>query len=221
MLLDAEDAETGERMTDQEVLDEVKTVFAAGHETTANALTWTWLLLSEHPEAGEELRAELDAVLDGRPPTLADVPNLHYTRQVFDEVLRLYPPVPALVRRVIRATTLGSYEIPANSRALISIYNIHRHPGFWEEPTSFEPERFSPEHRASHHDLAYMPFGAGQHKCIGNNFALMEGPLLLAMIAQRYELGLVPKRPVEREVAVTMRPREGLYVRLRPRWGIA
>src|SRR5919202_5574429 len=221
MLLDAEDAETGERMTDQEVLDEVKTVFAAGHETTANALTWTWLLLSEHPEAGEKLRTALDAVLDGRPPTLADVPNLHYTRQVFDEVLRLYPPVPALVRRVIRATTLGGYEIPANSRALISIYNIHRHPGFWEEPTSFEPERFSPEHRASHHDLAYMPFGAGQHKCIGNNFALMEGPLLLAMIAQRYELGLVPKRPVEREVAVTMRPREGLYVRLRPRWGIA
>src|SRR5919202_3129089 len=221
MLLDAEDAETGERMTDQEVLDEVKTVFAAGHETTANALTWTWLLLSEHPEAGEELRAELDAVLDGRPPTLADVPNLHYTRQVFDEVLRLYPPVPALVRRVIRATTLGSYEIPANSRALISIYNIHRHPGFWEEPTSFEHERFSPERRASHHDLAYMPFGAGQHKCIGNNFALMEGPLLLAIIAKRYELDLAPERPMEREVAITMRPKEGLYVRLRPRLGIA
>ena len=217
MLLEAEDAETGERMTDQEVLDEVKTVFAAGHETTANALTWTWLLLSEHPEAGEKLRAELDAVLDGRPPTLADIPNLHYTRQVFDEALRLYPPVPALVRRVIRATTLGGYEIPANSRALISIYNLHRHPGFWEEPTRFEPERFSPERRASHHDLAYIPFGAGQHKCIGNNFALMEGPLLLAMIAQRYELDLVPERPVEREVAVTMRPREGLYVRLRLR----
>ena len=217
MLLDAEDAETGERMTDQEVLDEVKTVFAAGHETTANALTWTWLLLSEHPEAGEKLRAELDAVLDGRPPTLADVPNLHYTRQVFDEALRLYPPVPALVRRVIRATTLGGYEIPANSRALISIYNLHRHPGFWEEPIRFEPERFSPERRASHHDLAYIPFGAGQHKCIGNNFALMEGLLLLAMIAQRYELDLVPERPVEREVAVTMRPREGLYVRLRLR----
>src|ERR671932_2506759 len=221
MLLDAEAAETGKRMTDQEVLDEVKTVFAAGHETTANALTWTWFLLSEHPEAGEKLRAEVDAVLDGRPPTLADVSNLHYTRQVFDEAMRLYPPVPALVRRVIRATTLGGYEIPANSRALISIYNIHRHPGFWEEPTRFEPERFSPERRASHHDLAYMPFGAGQHKCIGNNFALMEGPLLLAMIAQRYELDLVPERPVEREVAVTMRPRAGLYVRLRPRWGIA
>src|SRR5919202_1996996 len=221
MLLDAEDAETGERMTDQEVLDEVKTVFAAGHETTANALTWTWLLLSQHPEVGEKLKTELDTALGGHTPISANVPNLRYTKQVFDEVLRLYPPVPALVRRVIRATTLGGYEIPANSRALISIYNIHRHPGFWEEPTSFEPERFSPEHRASHHDLAYMPFGAGQHKCIGNNFALMEGPLLLAMIAQRYELGLVPKRPVEREVAVTMRPREGLYVRLRPRWGIA
>jgi cytochrome P450 len=219
MLLEAEDAETGERMTDQEILDEVKTVFAAGHETTANTLTWTWLLLSEHPEVGEKLRAELEAVLDGRPPTLADVPDLHYTSQVFDEALRLYPPVPALVRRAIRETTLGGYDIPANSRALIGIYNIHRNPAFWEEPARFEPERFSPERRASHHDLAYIPFGAGQHKCIGNNFALTEGPLLLAMIAQRYELDLVPERPVEREVAVTMRPKEGLYVRLRSRWG--
>jgi cytochrome P450 len=221
MLLDAEDAETGERMTDQEVLDEVKTVFAAGHETTANALTWTWLLLSEHAEAHEKLKAELDTVLGGRLPTLADIPDLHYTRQVFEEALRLYPPVPALIRRVVRPTMLGGYEIPAASRTLISIYNIHRHPELWERPTRFEPERFSPERRASHHDLAYIPFGAGQHKCIGNNLALMEGPLLLAMIAQRCELDLVPGHPVEREVAVTMRPKEGLFMRLRPRSEIA
>src|SRR5829696_8014865 len=126
MLLDAEDAETGERMTEAEVLDEVKTIFGAGHETTANALTWTWLLLSEHPEVGEVLRAELDAVLAGHLPTLADLPNLPYTKQVFDEVMRLYPPVPAVIRRAERATTLGSYEIPAASRILISIYNVHR-----------------------------------------------------------------------------------------------
>src|SRR5919112_320764 len=219
MLLDAEDAETGGRMSDQEVLDEVKTVFAAGHETTANALTWTWLLLSEHPEAGEKLKAELDAMLGKRPPTSADLPNLHYTRQVFEETLRLYPPVPALVRRVVRPTTLGNYEIRAASRILISIYNIHRHPEFWPRPTSFEPERFSPERKTFQHDLAYLPFGAGQHKCIGNNFALIEGTLLLAMVAQRYEFVLVAGRPVEREVAVTMRPREGLYVRLRSRLG--
>ena len=221
MLLDAEDAETGERMTDQEVLDEVKTIFAAGHETTANALTWAWLLLSEHPEVGEKLEAELDAVLGGRPPTSADLPSLHYTRQVFEETLRLYPPVPALVRRVVRPTTLDGYEIPASSRALISIYSIHRHPDLWLGPTRFDPERFSPERKASHHDLAYIPFGAGQHKCIGNNLALIEGTLLLAMIAQRYEFGLVPGCPVEREVAVTMRPRKGLYVKLRPRLGAA
>jgi cytochrome P450 len=221
MLLDAEDAETGERMTDQEVLDEVKTVFAAGHETTANALTWTWLLLSEHPEAGEKLKAELDTVLDGRLPTLADIPHLHYTRQVFEEALRLYPPVPALIRRTVRPTTLGGYEIPLGSRVLISIYNIHRHPEFWERSVRFEPERFSAELRASHHDLAYIPFGAGQHKCIGNNLAVMEGSLLLAMIAQRYELNLAPGHPVEREVAVTMRPKEGLFMRLRPRLEIA
>ncbi len=221
MLLDAEDAETGERMTDQEVLDEVKTVFAAGHETTANALTWTWLLLAEYPEASEKLRAELDEVLGGRPPTLDDIPDLHYTRQVFEEAMRLYPPVPVLVRRVVRATSLAGYEIPAASRVLIGIYNIHRHPDLWEEPTRFEPERFSAERKASRHDLAYIPFGAGQHKCIGNNLALMEGLLLLAMIAQRYKLDLVPARPVEREVAVTMRPREGLYLRLRPRSVVA
>src|ERR687894_2391381 len=163
MLLDAEDAETGERMTDQEVLDEVKTVFAAGHETTANALTWTWLLLSEHPEAGTQLQAELDAVLGGQPPTLADISSLPYTRQVFEEALRLYPPVPVLVRRVVRPTTLGGYEIPTASRVLISIYNIHRHPEFWEGPRSFDPGNFEPERTASRHDLAYIPFGAGQH----------------------------------------------------------
>jgi cytochrome P450 len=217
MILDAEDAETGERMSDQEVLDEVKTVFAAGHETTANALTWTWLLLSEHPEAAEKLKAELNGVLGERPPTSADLLNLSYTKQVFEEALRLYPPVPALVRRVVRPTTLDVYEIPAGSRALISIYNIHRHPDFWEASGRFDPERFSPERKASHHDLAYIPFGAGQHKCIGNNLALIEGTLLLAMVAQRYEFGLVPGCPVEREVAITMRPREGLYVKLRPR----
>ncbi len=221
MLLDAEDTETGERMTDQEVLDEVKTIFAAGHETTANALTWAWLLLSEHPEAGEKLKAELDAVLGGRPPTSADLPNLHYARQVFEETLRLYPPVPALVRRVVRPTTLDGCEIPESSRTLISIYNIHRHPDLWLGPTSFEPERFSDERRGSHNDLAYIPFGAGQHKCIGNNLALTEGTLLLAMFAQRYEFSLAPGRSVEREVAVTMRPSKGLYIKIRPRFGTA
>jgi len=221
MLLDAEDTETGERMTDQEVLDEVKTIFAAGHETTANALTWAWFLLSEHPEVSEKLKAELDAMLGGRPPTSADLPNLHYTRQVFEETLRLYPPVPVLVRRVVRPTTLAGLEIPASSRALISIYNIHRHPNLWLRPTSFEPERFSDERKAFHNDLAYIPFGAGQHKCIGNNLALIEGTLLLAMIAQRYEFSLAPGRSVKREVAVTMRPTEGLHVKLRPRLGAA
>ncbi|MDQ3925056.1 MAG: cytochrome P450 [Actinomycetota bacterium] len=221
MLLDAEDAETGERMTEAEVLDEVKTVFGAGHETTANALTWTWLLLSEHPEVGEALRAELDAVLGGHSPTLADLPNLPYTKQVFDEVMRLYPPVPALIRRAERATTLGSYEIPAASRILVSIFNVHRHPEFWQNPARFEPERFSREPGASHHGSVYMPFGAGQHKCIGNNLALMEGPLLLAMIAQRYELDLAPGCSVEREVAVTMRPKKGLYMSLRPRHNVS
>jgi cytochrome P450 len=129
--------------------------------------------------------------------------------------------VPALIRRAERATTLGSYEIPAASRILVSIFNVHRHPEFWQNPTRFEPERFSPEPGTSRHGSVYMPFGAGQHKCIGNNLALMEGPLLLAMIAQRYELDLAPGCSVEREVAVTMRPKKGLYMSLRPRQEMA
>ncbi len=217
MLLEARDEDTGAAMSDQQLRDEVLTIFGAGHETTANALAWTWYLLAQNPRAAQLLRAELDQVLNGRVPTMADLPNLPYTQAVFDEAMRLYPPAPLLLRNVTQDTTLGGYHVPAQSRLMISIYSIHRHPDFWEQPTTFMPERFLPDQKQGRHRMAYMPFGGGPHMCIGNNFALIEGQLLLALIAQRYDLQLVAERPVEPEVAITMRPRTGLWMRLQPR----
>ena len=217
MLLQARDEETGQGMHDIELRDEVLTIFAAGHETTANALTWTFYLLSQHPEILERLQAEVDSVLNGRSPTMADLPNLPYTKQVFDESLRHYPPVTAIPRVVLTDTIFHDYLIPAGSNVVVSIYNIHHHPEFWQNPTAFDPDRFTPERKKGRHRLAYLPFGAGQRICIGINFALIEGPLLLALIAQRYELRLVPDHPVATEIAVTMRPRYGMKMTLHPR----
>jgi cytochrome P450 len=211
MLMDAQDADTGERMTDRQLHDEVITIFGAGHETTANALSWAWFLLATHPHALARLQRELDEVLGGREPTLEDLGRLPYTGWVFQETLRLYTPAPIVSPRlVLEDTELGGYPIPAGSSLLVSIANIHRHPGHWEDPDAFEPERWAPERAERRHRLAYMPFGAGPRLCIGNNFALMEGPLLLAMTAQRVEFRLAPGRAVTPEMAVTLRPRDGL-----------
>lgn len=217
MLLCSRDADTGERIGEQEVLDEAKTIFSTGHETTANTLTWTFYLLTQNPEVGKKLRTELDQVLGGRAPSDTDLPNLHYARRIFDEALRLYPPVPFVIRRAAKDTEVGEYKIPTGSTVIANIYSLHRHPGFWPEAEVFDPDRFSPELTAERNRGAYAPFGAGQHKCIGNNFALMEGPLLLALISQRFELRLAAEHSVEREVAISMRPKDGLYVNAYPR----
>ncbi|RME11382.1 MAG: cytochrome P450 [Bacteroidetes bacterium] len=210
MLLAARDEETGAGMSEQQLRDEVKTIFAAGHETTSNALTWAWYLLAQHPAVLRRLQAEVDEVLDGRTPTLADLPRLPYTRRVFDETLRLYTPVPLIARHLPQEAPLLDYTLPGNSMIAVSIYNIHRHPDFWDDPETFDPDRFAPERSAGRRKYAYMPFGAGPRKCIGNHFALTEGTLLLAAIASRYNLRLVPDHPVERQVAITMRPKYGM-----------
>ncbi|MGB0384791.1 MAG: cytochrome P450 [Ardenticatenaceae bacterium] len=214
MLLYTRDEETGEGMDDEQVRDEVITIFGAGHETTANALTWTWYLLAQHPDISQQMRAEVSQVLAGRTPTLADLPNLPYTKQIVQEAMRLYPPAPIVARFVREDTTLNGYHVPANSIALVSIYNVHRHPDFWPEPEKFDPQRFAPEKSKGRHRQAYMPFGAGQHLCIGNHFALMEAHLLLAQMAQNYDLRLVPGHAIEKEVAITLRPRHGLLMTL-------
>jgi len=210
MLLEVRDKETGQGMSDQEVRDEISTIFAAGHDTIAQALTWSWYLLALHPDVQQRMRAELSQVLGGRTPTLADLPQLSYTKQVLEEAMRLYPPAPFLFRFVKQDSTMNGFHLPASSHLILSIYHIHRHPDFWTEPETFDPDRFAPTNRQERHRLAYMPFGGGQRLCIGKHLALIEGQLLLAMIAQKYELRLLPGHVLQMEMTTTLQPRGGL-----------
>jgi len=217
VLLCANDTETGLSLSDEQIRDELITIFSAGHETTANALSWTWYLLATHPAACVKMRQEVDGVLADRRATVGDIPRLTYTRAVFEEALRLYPPAPAVQRRAVTATTLAGQPIPAGSIVVISIRNLHRHPECWHQPDQFEPDRFTTGTQPAAHRLAYMPFGAGPRTCVGNQFAVVEAVLLLAMIAQRYDLMLVPGQSVESELAITLRPRNGILMRAYPR----
>jgi cytochrome P450 len=217
MLIAARDEETGEGMSETQIRDEVLTIFAAGHETTANALTWTWYLLARHPQIMKRLQREVDSVLAGRTPTAGDIPNLKYVAQIFNESLRLYPPVPMVARRVDQATHLGGYRLPKDSLVFMSIYHFHRHRDLWDGPETFDPDRWLPERGKRAHQLSFMPFGAGQRLCIGNHMALMEGALLLAQIARRYEPRLISSNPPVPEVGVTMTPKNGLPMLIQPR----
>jgi cytochrome P450 len=217
MLLLARDEETGEGMNDRQVRDEVMTLLLAGHETTSNALTWTWYLLSQHPDAESRLHAELEQVLGGSIPTVEDLPRLPYTRMVLEEALRLYPPVVGFNRKTLRDDEVGGYVVPANTLIWLSPYMTHRHPDFWENPDVFDPERFSPERSTGRPHFAYFPFGGGPRLCIGSTFAMMEAQLILATVAQRYRLRLVPDHQVEPQVMLTLRPRHGLAMTLHER----
>jgi cytochrome P450 len=217
MLLLARDEE-GRGMDDQQLRDEIISLLFAGHETTATTLTWAWYLLSEHPESQRHLWEELDTILQGEYPTVEQLSQLRYTRMVLDETLRLYPPAFALVRRARADDTICGYRIPARHEVWTNIYAVHRHPEYWEQPEVFDPERFSPEHQASGVNRAYFPFGGGPHLCIGNSFALLEGQLLLTMIAQRYQVQLVSGQRVEPVSMLTVRPRHGLLMFLKARF---
>lgn len=215
LLLQARDEETGEGLSDQELRDEALTIFAAGHETTANALAWTWYLLATHPDAKARFHEEVDRVLQGRTPNTDDLQHLPYTRAVFDESLRLYPPVPAVVRKAATITTVGGVSLPAGAFVLIGTYNLHRHPAFWTNPEQFLPERWLDSERPAAR-YAYLPFGAGPRACVGIHFASVEGPLLLALIGCRYDLQLAQER-VEPQLMVTLRPKAGIRMLLQPR----
>ncbi|MBW4671378.1 MAG: cytochrome P450 [Cyanomargarita calcarea GSE-NOS-MK-12-04C] len=214
MLVFARDEETGESMNDKQLRDEIMTIFLAGHETTANALSWTWYLLSKHPDVERRLSAELKEVLGGRVPTLFDLKNLQYTSMVLNEAMRLYPPAWEVGRETINADKIGGYDIPSNSTVIMSSYVTHRNPDFWDNPEGFDPERFSPERSTGRHQYAYFPFGGGPRTCIGNNFALMEAQLIIADIAQRYRLELVPGHVIEPQPMITLRSRNGVLVTL-------
>jgi len=211
MLLLAQDEEgDGGSMNNQQLRDEAMTLFVAGHETTANALTWTWYLLSQNPEAEAKLHEEIDAILGGALPTADDVVRLRYTEMIFAESMRLYPPAWILGRRVLSDYEVGGYTIPANSIVLMSPWVMHRDPRYYPEPHKFDPERWTPEAREARPKFAYFPFGGGPRVCIGEQFAWMEGALLISAIAQKWSLRLAPGHQVEPRAMITLRPRYGM-----------
>ncbi len=217
-LLAAQD-EHGTRMTDEQLRDEIMTLFMAGHETTANALCWTWYLLAQNPEAEEKLHAELDGVLNGVAPTLADLPRLPYTEMVVKESMRLYPPVWGIGRCAINDFELNGYRIPAGTNVFPMQWLTHRDERWFPEPEKFDPERWrdDPIRRGRLPRFAYFPFGGGPRVCIGAGFAMMEACLLLATIAQRYSLSLPPNSVVTPFFSITLRPKDGLNMRLHRR----
>jgi len=217
MLMNARDKDSGAPMGERELIDEIMTLLVAGHETTASGLNWTWYLLSQHPRVESRLHAEIDAAAHVPAPTLTEMEELRYTRQVIDESLRLYPPGWVLSRRTIEADVLGGYPVPAGTNVLLPLYLLHRHPHFWKNPEAFEPERFAPEHEAQRPRFAYMPFAAGPRHCIGENFALYEMLVHLYKVARRYRLRYVPDKPLELEAQINLRTRHPLHVRLEAR----
>lgn len=210
-LIAARDAETGGGMTALEVRDQVVTIFVAGHETTAAAMSWIWYLLSQHPLAEAKLHAELDTVLSGRAPAAEDLPSLAYARMVIEEAMRLYPPAPGTSTRVaLQADEICGVKIPKGALICVAPWVTHRHRLYWDRPEAFEPERFSKENAAGRPRFAYIPFGAGPRVCIGASLAMTEMLIVLATLAQRYRLALAPGHEVELRHQVTLRPKGGL-----------
>lgn len=213
MLLHARD-ESSNSMTDQQLRDEIVTLFLAGHETTANALTWTWYLLSQHLEVESKLHAELESVLGDRLPAAEHVSRLSYTAKVLTESMRLYPPAWVVTRQILKDIQLGAYVIPAKSVVFMSQYVMHHNPRYYAEPEHFNPERWTPEMKTSLPRFAYFPFGGGQRSCIGEPFAWIEGLLLIATIAQEWRMRLVPDHPVALLPRITLRPKYGMRMHL-------
>jgi cytochrome P450 len=218
MLIRARDVEgDGGGMTDEQLRDEAMTIFLAGHETTANALTWTWYLLSQHPEVEARFHAEVDEVLNGRLPAAEDYPRLGYTEIVFAESMRMYPPAWTIGRRALVDYSINDYTIPARSILLMSQYVTHHNPKYFPDPFRFDPERWRPEAKESRPKFSYFPFGGGPRVCIGESFAWMEGVLVLATMAQKWRMRLAPGHPVETQPLVTLRPKHGMKMILERR----
>jgi cytochrome P450 len=209
--------EDGSAMNDQQLRDEVMTIFLAGYETTANALTWTWYLLSQNPDAEMKMHAEITQVLGERTATIEDVPRLRYTRMVVAESMRLYPPAWAMGRRALNDFTLAGYKLPARTSVFMSQFVMQRNARYFSEPLRFDPERFIPENEAERPRFAYFPFGGGARQCIGESFAWMELVLVLATLAQKWQLRLVPGHPVKPQPLITLRPKYGMQMRVEQR----
>lgn len=215
LLMAARDENSGAGMSDKLIRDEALTLFLAGHETTANALSWSWYLLSRSPRVEALFHRELDKVLAGRAPTVDDLPALSYTRQILTEAMRLYPPAWTLGRRVLQDYPIGQFLLPQDSIVVMSQYLVHRNPRFYADPLAFRPERWTPEFKQRLPKFAYFPFSGGQRNCIGEAFAWMEGTLLLACIGQRWRFECLAEPQLQ--PMVTLRPRKGLKMRVHAR----
>jgi cytochrome P450 len=210
LLLAQDDEEDGGMMTDEQLRDELMTIFLAGHETTANALTWTWYLLSQHPEVESKLHQEIDSVVGSRRPTESDVAQLRFTEMVLSESMRLYPPAWGIGRLAKVDCDIGGYFVPRKSVVVVSQYVMHRDERYYQNPLAFDPQRWIPELRDTRPTFSYFPFGGGPRRCIGEGFAWMEGILLLATLAQRWQFRLVPDHRVALKPVVTLRPKYGM-----------
>lgn len=210
MLLLAQDEDGSGGMSDAQVRDECLTIFGAGHETTANALAWTWYALSQYSDIEAKLHHELDTVLGGRAPTLADLPNLKYTEMVLKEAMRMYPPAWGTTRDALEDVTLDGLPVRKGQTVFVNIYGVHMNPQYFPDPDTFDPERFSPENEKSIPKYAYLPFGGGPRVCIGNAFAMMEAKLIVATLAQRFSLRVAPGQQVVPETVFTLRTKYGL-----------
>lgn len=218
MLLMAQDEEDGSAMSDEQVRDEALTLFLAGHETTANAMTFTWYLLSQNPEKQAKLHEELDQVLNGKTPSMEDLPNLKYTEAVFAESMRLFPPAWAIGRLAIEEHKFGEYDIPKKALILLSPYVTQRDPRFWENADEFIPERwFEQSIKEAGNKLIYFPFSKGVRSCIGESFAWMEGILLVATLANKWKLNLMPEQKIGLNPLMTLRPKYGMKMKIEKR----
>lgn len=205
-------------MSDKQLRDEVMTLFIAGHETTALTLTWTWYLLSEHPEVEAKLVNELRSVLGGRAPAVVDIPKLAYAEKIIKESMRLYPPAWFMGSRItLEDTQFGEYFVPKGTFIMMSPWMTHRDPRFYDQAESFVPDRWTEEFTRQLPKFAYFPFGGGPHLCIGNNFAMMEAVLLLATIAQQFKLEVLPGQMIVPQPSITLRPKNGIKVKMNKR----
>ncbi len=219
MVMAGTDEELSQTMTAGQLHDEMMTLLMAGHEPVGIATSWSWYWISQCPEIERRLHEEIDAVLGGRPPTLEDVPRLDYTRRVFMEAMRLSPPIWGVERRAIEEDVIGGYRVPKGACVAIGQYLMHRHPAYWDSPATFDPDRFTEAASASRPPYAYFPFGGGPRRCIGMRFSMMQGPLILATLAQAFRVRMVPGHPVEPAPRLNLPPKFGLQMHVETRHG--
>jgi cytochrome P450 len=217
MFLAARDDETGTGMTDRQLRDEVVTMLLAGHETTSLALSWTYYLLSQHPEVERRIAAEIDRVIGADRPSFAHLERLTVTRRAIEESLRLYPPAWGFSRRALADDEIGGYRIPKGSLVFLIPFVVHRRPKLWPDPERFDPDRFAPALESARPRFAYFPFGGGPRGCIGAQFAMVEAQLIVAVIAQRYRIEILPDQQIRAEPLITLRPAPGLRAMVRKR----